>query len=126
MSDIWTVVCTDRGQHSEVTIGTSRLLARRSPDNTITHLVPVPLDRAENLGARDREGRRAERQGRQERGFGGWPASPEDDRIPVSNHYRCVTCRREPRVRHATLVKAANLLQIAEPTRRALDVSYLG
>ena len=124
MKDVWNTVCTDRGQHPAVAVGVCRLLARSQPGGIITQLVPVPFEKAENLGGRDRAAREAGRIRKRELGFGGWPL--DVDRIPVSRTYTCGLCNRKPKIRHSTLVREANLLQERGATRRDLDISYLG
>jgi len=121
MIEVWSVTCTDRGQHSPRKLG--ELLVRAWDDlGNATEVVPVAAQRAENLGGRSRQARLRERVWRYENSPA-W-ALPHMNRLPVA---RCRTCGRDVRqLAHMAAVKAINVMRAVDPTRRNLDVSYLG
>jgi hypothetical protein len=118
--EVWTVVCTDRGQHGARAM-LNRLYAHSSTSGTVRWVAGVPRERADNLGGRSREARSQERRLRE---------SQLQDAPPTSGvarvQYRCTTCGRDVQLQAEAVVAAMNMLRTAFPTRRELDVSYLG
>lgn len=117
-AEIWTVVCSDRGQHQPRAMF-HRLYARMS-DGQVTRVVGAPRLIADNLGGRSRAARRDERN-YHERQLVDLPTVGAD-RLT----YQCATCGRNPQLRQVTIVRAMNRLLAEGHSRRVLDVSYLG